>query len=100
MAELGYFGITIPTEHGGLGLGAFEYCMVAEELARAWMSVASIIARGQGLGTGLSDATRAPSSLARSRRGDWIGAIALSEPDAGPTSPACGRARCATATSG
>ena len=34
MAELGYFGILIPEEYGGLGLGAFEYCLVAEELAR------------------------------------------------------------------
>src|SRR6476661_3586713 len=49
IAELGYFGITIPTEHGGLGLGAFEYCLVAEELARGWMSVASMIARGNSL---------------------------------------------------
>jgi alkylation response protein AidB-like acyl-CoA dehydrogenase len=83
IAELGYFGITIPREHGGLGLGAFEYCMVAEELARAWMSVASIIARAQGLGTGLSDDARSAELLARSARGEWIGAIALSEPDAG-----------------
>ena len=46
MGELGFFGILIPEELGGLGLGAFEYCLVAEELARGWMSVASIIARG------------------------------------------------------
>src|SRR5262245_57064357 len=48
MGELGFFGILIPEEYGGLGLGAFEYCLVAEELARGWMSVASIIARGNG----------------------------------------------------
>ncbi|MDQ2958091.1 MAG: acyl-CoA dehydrogenase family protein [Actinomycetota bacterium] len=83
LAELGYFGITIATEHGGLGLGAFEYCLVAEELARGWMSVASIIARAQGLGTGLDDDSRRAGLLARSARGDWIGAIALSEPGAG-----------------
>ena len=46
MAELGYFGILVPEEYGGLGLGVFEYALVTEELARAWMSVASIIARG------------------------------------------------------
>ncbi len=83
MAELGLFGIMIDTEHGGLGLGAFEYCMVAEELARAWMSVASIIARAQGLGTGLADDARRDELLRRSAAGRWIGAIALSEPDAG-----------------
>lgn len=83
MGELGYFGITVPAEHGGLGLGAFEYCMVAEELARAWMSVGSIIARGQGAGTNVADPDRRAELLRRSARGRWIGAIALSEPDAG-----------------
>jgi alkylation response protein AidB-like acyl-CoA dehydrogenase len=83
LAELGYFGITVPAEHGGLGLGVFEYCMVSEELARAWMSTASILARSQGLGTAVPDAARRKELLARSARGDWIGAIALSEPDAG-----------------
>src|SRR3954447_18305262 len=83
LAELGYFGITVPAEHGGLGLGVFEYCMVSEELARAWMSTASILARSQGLGTAVADDARRAELLARSARGEWIGAIALSEPDAG-----------------
>src|SRR3954470_4247868 len=83
IAELGYFGITVPAEHGGLGLGVFEYCMVSEELARAWMSTASILARSQGLGTAVADDARRAELLGRSARGEWIGAIALSEPDAG-----------------
>src|SRR4051812_38457659 len=83
LAELGYFGITVPAEQGGLGLGVFEYCMVSEELARAWMSTASILARSQGLGTAVADADRRHELLGRSARGEWIGAIALSEPDAG-----------------
>src|SRR3569833_1266961 len=83
LGELGYFGITIPAEDGGLGLGVFEYCMVSEELARAWMSVASILARSQGLGTAVADADRRAELLRRSASGSWIGAGALSEPDAG-----------------
>ena len=83
LAELGYFGILVDHEHGGLGLGVFEYCLVAEELARAWMSVASILARGQGLGTQVPDEARRRDLLARSARGEWIGAVALSEPEAG-----------------
>jgi alkylation response protein AidB-like acyl-CoA dehydrogenase len=83
LAELGWFGITVPAEHGGLGLGVFEYCMVSEELARAWMSTASILARSQGLGTAVADPDRRAALLRRSARGEWIGAIALSEPDAG-----------------
>ena len=50
LAELGYFGIMIDREHGGLGLGVLEYSLICEELARGWMSVASIIARGNGTG--------------------------------------------------
>jgi alkylation response protein AidB-like acyl-CoA dehydrogenase len=83
MGELGWFGITLPKEVGGLGLGVFEYCLVAEELARAWMSVASIIARAQGMGTQIGDADRRLELLRRSARGQWIGAAALSEPGAG-----------------
>jgi alkylation response protein AidB-like acyl-CoA dehydrogenase len=57
--------------------------MVCEERARAWMSTASILARSQGLGTALADGERRAELLRRSARGEWIGAIALSEPDAG-----------------
>jgi alkylation response protein AidB-like acyl-CoA dehydrogenase len=61
----------------------FEYCLVSEELARAWMSVGSILARGPGLGTQVVDDVRRRELLQRSARGEWIGAIALSEPGAG-----------------
>lgn len=79
----GYFVIRLPLDVGGLGLGVFEYCMITEELARAWMSVASIIARAQGMGTGPVTGDRRRELLRRSAAGEWIGAAALSEPDAG-----------------
>ena len=82
LAELGFFGILIPEEHGGLGLGVFEYCLITEELARAWMSVASIVARGNGLGGGFSEEQR-HKYLPRTARGEFLGAFALSEPNAG-----------------
>ena len=83
MAAKGWFGITIPEQQGGLGLGVFEYCLVSEELARAWLSVGSILARGQGLGTQTLDPERRADLLRRSARGAWIGSISLSEPEAG-----------------
>ncbi|MDQ3385048.1 MAG: acyl-CoA dehydrogenase family protein [Actinomycetota bacterium] len=83
MGELGYFGITLPEDVGGMGLGVFEYCLIAEELARGWMSVASIIARAQGMGTNIGNAAKRRTLLERSARGQWIGAAALSEPGAG-----------------
>jgi alkylation response protein AidB-like acyl-CoA dehydrogenase len=83
MAAEGWFGLTIPSDAGGLGFGVFEYCLVSEELARAWLSVASILARGQGLGTQVVDDSRRLDLLKKSAKGEWIGSIALSEPDAG-----------------
>ena len=84
MSELGYFGIRIPEEYGGLGLGVFEYVLVTEELARAWMSVASIIARGNGFfGTEAFSPEQRKTYLTRMARGEFLGAAALSEPDAG-----------------
>lgn len=84
MAEMGYFGILVPEKYGGLGLGAFEYCLIAEELSRAWMSVGSLIARGNGL-FGMADMTEEQRMdlLPRVARGEWLGAYALSEPNAG-----------------
>ena len=84
IADMGYFGIVIPEEYGGMGLGVFEYCLVAEELARAWMSVASILARGNGLsaGRGMSEAQR-KVFLPRAARGEFLGAAAMSEPNVG-----------------
>lgn len=84
LAEMGYFGITIPEEYGGLGLGVFEYCLIAEELARAWMSVASIIARGNALsGSRYMSEEQKRAILPRVARGEYLSAFALSEPNAG-----------------
>ncbi len=41
LADMGYFGIRIPEQYGGSGLGVFEYCLISEQLARGWMSVAA-----------------------------------------------------------
>ncbi|MGN6129798.1 MAG: acyl-CoA dehydrogenase family protein [Nocardioidaceae bacterium] len=83
MGQLGLFGILIPEDEGGLGLGVFEYCMVSEELARAWMSVGSIIARGNGTGCDSADPERRRELRRLSATGKRIGAVAFSEPQAG-----------------
>ena len=84
MGDLGFFGITIPEEYGGAGLGAFEYCLVAEELARGWMSVASLLARANNWyrnvpGTGEEREKR----IRLMAEGKYFGALAMSEPDVG-----------------
>lgn len=83
MAELGYFGIMIDREFGGLGLGMTEYCLITEELSRGWMSAASVIARANGTGAALVDSQRRANILRRQATGRWISAGAFSEPEAG-----------------
>ena len=84
MGEMGYFGIRIPEEYGGLGLGVFEYCLIAEELARGWMSVASIIARAGGVMNVQGWPREKRIELTKkAARGEYLAAVALSEPSAG-----------------
>jgi len=86
LGDVGFFGILIPEEYGGLGLGVFEYCLVTEELSRAWMSVASIIARANMIAP--QDFLRLPiddaeEKLRRTATGEYLGSFAMSEPGAG-----------------
>lgn len=43
MAQMGLFGLMIPTEYGGLGESLLTYALCVEELARGWMSVSGVI---------------------------------------------------------
>ena len=47
MAELGVFALTVPEEHGGLGLGKESMCVVSEELSRGYIAVGSIGTRSE-----------------------------------------------------
>jgi (2S)-methylsuccinyl-CoA dehydrogenase len=47
MAELGVFGLTVPEESGGLGLGKLAMCIVSEELSRAYIGVGSLGTRSE-----------------------------------------------------
>ena len=84
LGQMGYFGIRMPEAHGGLGLGVFEYCLIAEELARGWMSVASIIARAASLMSvgGWPEAKRLELT-AKAAQGEYLAAVSLSEPNVG-----------------
>ena len=43
MKELGLFGVTIPTEYGGLGLDLTTYALIQVELSRGWMSLSGVL---------------------------------------------------------
>jgi (2S)-methylsuccinyl-CoA dehydrogenase len=47
LAELGVFGLTLPEEHGGLGMGKVAMCVVTEELSRGYIGVGSLSTRSE-----------------------------------------------------
>src|SRR5215211_3816635 len=47
MGELGVFGLTIPEDYGGLGLGKESMCVVSEELSRGYIGVGSLGTRSE-----------------------------------------------------
>lgn len=47
LAALGTFGLCIAPEHGGLGLGKLEMCVVTEELSRGWIGAGSLGTRSE-----------------------------------------------------
>jgi (2S)-methylsuccinyl-CoA dehydrogenase len=47
LAGLGVFGMTLPEEHHGLGLGKLAMCVVSEELSRAYIGVGSLGTRSE-----------------------------------------------------
>jgi alkylation response protein AidB-like acyl-CoA dehydrogenase len=49
LGELGFFGLTIPEEYGGLGGDYITYCIGMEELGRADSSVRGIVSVSMGL---------------------------------------------------
>ena len=81
LGEMGYFGLKTPEKYGGLAMDNLAYAVVTEELARGWMSVASIIARGQNL-AGASEEQK-EEYVPDMARGERIQATSISEPGAG-----------------
>jgi (2S)-methylsuccinyl-CoA dehydrogenase len=86
MAELGYFGLTVPEAYGGLGLDYASMAIVAEELSRAWLSVGSVMTRNLITGTLLlahGTEEQKQRFLPGIAGGDLLTAAAFTEPDAG-----------------
>jgi acyl-CoA dehydrogenase len=87
LAQLGYFGLTIPREYGGAGLGPAAYCAIVEELGRAHSAVFGVIDDNNGMGSHLI--LRAGTEEQRRRylpdlaSGRAIASFALTEPEAG-----------------
>jgi len=85
--ELGLFGISIPEEYGGLGLGMLDRAMLYEELGRTHAGFTSIIGTHCGIGTTVIVTAGSEEQKRRYlpdlASGRVIGAFALTEPEAG-----------------
>ncbi len=47
MSDLGIFGLTVPEDFGGLGLGKLAMCIASEELSRGYIGVGSLGTRSE-----------------------------------------------------
>lgn len=86
MADLGTFGVCIPEEFGGLGLGKLVMCIVTEELSRGWIGTGSLGTRSEIAGElivlGGTDAQKA-DWLPRIASGEVLPTAVFTEPDVG-----------------
>ncbi len=86
MKELGLFGVTIPEEHGGMGLDLTTYAMIVEELSRGWISVSGIVNThfiGSYLLMKFGTDEQRQELLPRMASGEIRAAFSLSEPEVG-----------------
>jgi alkylation response protein AidB-like acyl-CoA dehydrogenase len=87
VAELGWLGVTIPEEHGGLGLGKLELCVLAEEMGRAVAPIpfaSTLYFFTEAVMIAGSDAQKA-AVLPKVADGSAIGCWAVSEGPGAPT---------------
>ncbi|UYZ19896.1 acyl-CoA dehydrogenase family protein [Mesobacillus jeotgali] len=85
--EMGLFGLSIPEEYGGLGIGMVEKCALYEEIGQTHNGYTTLIGAHTGIGTvgivELGNEQQKRRYLPAMASGVKIGAFALTEPDAG-----------------
>src|ERR687896_1128059 len=86
MKELGLFGVTIPEEHGGMGLDLSTYTMIVEELSRGWISISGVVNThfiGSYLLMKFGTDEQRDYFLPKMATGEIRAAFSLSEPEVG-----------------
>ena len=86
LAEMGTFGICIPEEFGGLGLGKLAMSVVTEELSRGWIAAGSLGTRSEIAGeliTLAGTAQQRQQWLPGIASGDVLPTAVFTEPDVG-----------------
>jgi len=85
-AEAGLMGVSMPEEYEGFGGGILEYCLVAEELSRVCLGIAtSVVASGLGAMPILlfGNAEQKKKYLPDIAKGKKLAAFGITEADAG-----------------
>lgn len=87
MGELGFLGMTIPTEYGGAGLDAVSYALVVEEISAACASSGVIMSVNNSLFCDplykFGTESQKHEILAPTAAGTWLGCFGLTEPGSG-----------------
>ena len=85
--EIGLFGLSIPAEYGGAGIGMLGKCLVFEELGRTHNGFVGVIGAHNGIGSvgivDLGTPEQKQKYLPSMATGEMIGAFALTETSAG-----------------
>ena len=87
LGELGYLGLAVPEEYGGVGADALSYVIVMEELSKACASTSTAVSVQNSLVEfpivefGTEEQKR--RYLPKLATGEWFGAFGLTEPEAG-----------------
>ncbi|MEW6275749.1 MAG: acyl-CoA dehydrogenase [Bacillota bacterium] len=87
LAELGLMGVPIPEEWGGAGFDFLSYIITVEEISKACASTGVILAVHTSLGCfsllNFGTEEQKKKYLVKLASGEWLGAYALTEPNAG-----------------
>ncbi|HPQ95697.1 MAG: isovaleryl-CoA dehydrogenase [Thiothrix sp.] len=87
MGELGLLGVTVPEAYGGTDLGYLAHIVAMEEISRASASVG--LSYGAHSNLCVNQLRRNGTDVQKRRylplliSGEWVGALAMSEPEAG-----------------
>ena len=87
LADLGFFGIRYPEHLGGVGLGLLPFCLAISEVSRGSLSLGAASAMQAVMGThflyAFGNEEIHERLLRPAIRGEKIGAICITEPNAG-----------------